>query len=136
MRVLLDANILFSASARGSPTSVVLAAILRHGVAVITTHVCEEARRNLAAQRASYLGECARLCALMELTTAFYTGTLPSVPDEDKPVLAGAIGARCTHLWTSDRRHFGSWYGRTVHGVRMVSSVQMANELIKLGWRP
>jgi hypothetical protein len=136
MRVFLDANILFSASATSSPTSRLTAAILACGVAVINAHVREEARRNLALKRPHQLGECDRLCARMELTTAFYTGALPPLPDEDKPVLASAVAAHCTHLWTSDRRHFGALYGTAVHGVQIVTSVQLASQLIARGWHP
>jgi hypothetical protein len=51
------------------------------------------------------------------------------IADRDKPILAGAIGAGCTHLWTSDRLHFGNLYGEVFHGVRIVSSIHMADEL-------
>ena len=37
--------------------------------------------------------------------------------DKDQPILAGAMGAGCSHLWTNDARHFGSFYGRTIDSV-------------------
>lgn len=136
MRVFLDANILFSAGTPHSPTNTVLHAVLAHSTALVNAHVCEEAQRNLAVKRPALLGEYQRVCGLLELTSAFYTGPLPDVPDQDKPVLAGAIGARCSPLWTSDRRHFGVWYGTSIHGVRVVNSGQMADVLIECGWQP
>lgn len=48
------------------------------------------------------------------------------IAEKDKPILAGAIGAGCDRLWTSDRLHFGPFYGRTVHGVTIVSSLHLA----------
>jgi len=136
MRVFFDANVLFSASAKGSPTSRLTAAVLQFGVAVVNAHVLDEARRNLAAKRAGQLGEFERLCALLELTSAFYTGVLPALPVEDQPVLAGAVGARSTQLWTSDQRHFGPLYGTAFHGVQIVTSVQLADLLLARGWQP
>ena len=58
------------------------------------------------------------------------------LPDKDTPVLAGAAGAECTHLWTSDQRHFGRYYGTDLLGVRVVSSIGLADELLAAGWRP
>jgi len=133
MRVFLDANVLFSASAKGSATGMLAAAVIQTGTAIVNAHVLDEARRNLAAKRAGQLGEFERLCALLELTTAFYAGALPPLPAEDQPVLAGAVGARCTHLLTSDRCHFGALYGTTFHGVQIVTSMQLADQLAARG---
>jgi hypothetical protein len=44
---------------------------------------------------------------------------------KDKPILAGAAGAGCTHLWTGDKAHFGMFFGKKICGVTVVSSIQL-----------
>jgi hypothetical protein len=49
---------------------------------------------------------------------------LPSgitLPEKDAPILLTAIEAQATHLVTGDVRHFGSYFGKTVHGVLVVT---------------
>jgi len=58
------------------------------------------------------------------------------MPDKDQLIIAGAMGAGCSHLWTNDARHFGSFYGRTIGRVRVVSSIMLAEELMDRGWSP
>ncbi|MCL1919839.1 MAG: hypothetical protein FWG50_01985 [Kiritimatiellaeota bacterium] len=50
--------------------------------------------------------------------------------EKDIPILAGAIGARCTHLWTGDKAHFGKFYGRKICGVTVVSGIQLVKLII------
>lgn len=129
MRVFLDANILFSASDESSATRQLLDEVLRHGKALTSPHVMEEARRNLERKRAHVLLGLSRLGRCVTVTHAFRLPADVPLPEKDKPVLAGAVGSRCTHLWTSDRLHFGSLYGKVVHGVRVVSSLMLAEDL-------
>jgi len=127
VKVFLDANILFSASDEKSATRKLLDTLSRCGKPVTSPHAWEEARRNLDQKRPHLLPGLERL--VVTITHAF---TLPpdvEVADKDKPILAGAIGAGCTHLWTSDRLHFGNLYGTTVHGVAIVSSIQLADAI-------
>ena len=51
-----------------------------------------------------------------------------------KVFLDAAIAGRCTHLVTGDRTHFGALYGRTIHGVTIVSPRQFVEELRDRGW--
>jgi hypothetical protein len=62
-------------------------------------------------------------------THAFLLPADVGLEEKDKPILAGAVGATCTHLWTSDRTHFGSLYGKTIDGVKIVSSLMLADEV-------
>ncbi len=71
----------------------------------------------------------AALAKRMGDSRAFHLPADVELVEKDKPILAGAIGAGCTHLWTSDRLHFGPFYGTVVHGVRIVSSIQQADTL-------
>lgn len=38
------------------------------------------------------------------------------LPAKDAPILAAAIDARCHHLVTGDRTHFGALFGRRLRG--------------------
>lgn len=129
MKVFLDANILFSASDETSATRRLLGLVSRHGQVVTSPHAWEEARRNLEAKRPHLLPGLDAFRPHVLLTHAFSLPPDLKVAEKDKPILAGAIGAGCTHLWTSDRLHFGALYGTTVHGVAVVSSLQLADAL-------
>ena len=58
------------------------------------------------------------------------------LPSEDLPILAAAVASGCTHLWTGDRRHFGTWYGRQLRGLTVVSATMLADRLVEQGWNP
>lgn len=129
MRVFLDANILFSAADPESATRRLLERLCRRADAVTGPHAVEEARRNLALKRPQFVTSFGRLLERLEITHAFEQNLDVRLPDEDMPILAGAVGSGCTHLWTSDRRHFGRLYGRSVRGCLSVSSVMLADLL-------
>ena len=129
MKVFLDANILFSASDEQSATRRLLDALSRRGKVVTSPHAWEEARRNLERKRPQLLPGLERLRRAVAITHAFALPPDIQVAEKDKPILAGAVGAVCTHLWTSDRVHFSALYGTRVHGVAIVSSIQLADEL-------
>ena len=129
MKVFLDANVLFSASDAKSATRQLLDQLSGRGSAVTSPHAWEEARRNLALKRPHLLPGLERLLRTVAITHAFRLSADVQVAEKDKPILAGAIGAGCTHLWTSDRLHFGALYGTTLHGVAIVSSIQLADAL-------
>lgn len=129
MKVFLDANILFSASHADSATRGLLNNLLTRGSAVTSPHAWEEARRNLERKRFHLLAGFEALRDVVAISRAFHLPADVDLVEKDKPILAGAIGAGCTHLWTSDRLHFGPFYGTVVHGVRIVSSIQLADAL-------
>lgn len=131
MKVFLDANILFSASDEKTATRRLLGRVSRGGQLVTSPHAWEEARRNLNRKRPNLLEGLDKLRSVVTLTHAFNLPSGLHVAEKDKPILAGAIGAACTHLWTSDRLHFGDLYGTTLHGVLIVSSIQLVDELPK-----
>jgi len=131
LKVFLDANILFSASDEKSATRRLLALLSRRAEPVTSPHAWEEARRNLDRKRPHLLAGLEGLRGVVTLSHAFKLPPAMEVAEKDKPILAGAVGAACTHLWTSDRLHFGALYGTTVHGVRIVSSIQLADELLQ-----
>lgn len=134
MRVFLDANILFSASAKDSATRRLLDSAFEHAEILTSPHAVEEARRNLEAKRPDQVRELRKLQRRVTVTHAFARIRSTDLPDQDVPIVAGAVGAQCTHLWTSDKRHFGRFYGKKFYGVQVVSSIMLANELMKQGW--
>ena len=129
MKVFLDANILFSASDGKSATRHLLDRLACRNELATSPHAWEEARRNLDRKRPHLLPGLESLRPTVAITHAFQLPADVEVTEKDKPILAGAIGAACSHLWTSDRLHFGSLYGTTLHGVITVSSIQLADEL-------
>lgn len=131
IRVFLDANVLFSAADGNSATRVLLDCIIATGEAVASPIIVEEARRNLTAKRPALIPGLERLLQKIEISLRLADSTSIEglVPAHDLHVLAGAIGARCTHLWTGDKRHFGSLYGRVIGGALIVSAIMLANEL-------
>jgi uncharacterized protein len=134
MRVFLDANIVFSAAAPTSPTRVLLDAVLRHAQGVTNEHAWEEARRNVVRKRPQFVDELPALRSRLEFTSQFRAVALPTLPEKDQPIIGGAVASRCSHLWTGDKRHFGSWYGRSVHGTRIVPGSMLADEVAANGW--
>ena len=132
MRVFLDANILFSASDENSATRTLLNRVARHGQVVTSPHAWEEARRNLEAKRPHLLSGLGELKSHVSITHGFRLPDSVSVEEKDQPILGGAVGAKCTHLWTGDRTHFGIFYGKLVFGVKVVSSIMLADEIAEI----
>lgn len=137
MRIFLDANILFSASLDGSATQLLLDVALKYSNECITCpHALDEAKRNIETKRPQQSSGLKKIIESISVSNAFYTDLSINLPQQDVPILAGAIGSKCTHLWTSDKKHFGVFYGKSIHGVQIVSSLLLADILIDLGWRP
>ena len=134
MRVFLDANILFSAAMPDSLTRELLDVVLRHAKAITNQHAWEEARRNIEHKRPHLAGAFNALKPRIKFTDEFKEIIKPVLPDKDRPIIGGAVGSRCTHLWTGDKRHFGSLYGHTVQSVKIVSGVMLADEIMDKGW--
>lgn len=114
-----------------------LDAALKYADECITCpHALEEAKRNIEAKRPQQSSGLEKILQCISVSNAFYIDLSINLPQQDIPILAGAIGAQCTHLWTSDKKHFGALYGKSIHGVRIVSSLLLADMLIDSGWRP
>ena len=89
----------------------------------------EEARRNLERKRPHLLEGLESLRAAAGISKMIAAIEPVDLAEKDQPILGGAVGSACTHLWTSDRLHFGDLYARTVQGVCVVSSIQIADLL-------
>lgn len=141
MRVLLDANILFSASKSDGAIRRLLELLIEGGHELwVDAFVIEEARRNLAAKFPEAVG---RLESVLGKAQRLPTSARPALPAEvatvlaekDRPVLAAAIRADCDALMTGDRTHFGSLYGKTVSGVSVHSPSSLAASVFDSGSR-
>ena len=126
MKVFLDANVLFSASNLKSKTAILLAELIRKNhEAVTSVYAWGEVVRNVNTKCPQWLGSLQRFREHIDIIETFSIPLNVECAEKDKPILAGAICAHCTHLWTSDKAHLGKFYGQTIHGVTVVSSVQM-----------
>jgi len=126
-RVFLDANVLFSAAS--TPDSGLRALWSLAGVDLVTSEFApEEARRNLLVHQPGSIAALDELSARVSVTSGIPAkSVLPrgiAIADKDRPILAAAVAALCTHLLTGDTRHFGSLYGRKVQGVLIVTPAQ------------
>jgi hypothetical protein len=135
VRIFLDANILFSASDAASATRMLFDAVRSYADLFTNPHAWEEAHRNLILKRPKHAPGLKDLHRHLILSHSFRPVEAAGLPDFDIPIIAGAVGSGCSHLWTSDKRHFGKWYGKELNGVNVVSSVLLADILMKKGWR-
>ncbi len=118
-RLFLDANVLFSAAYR--PNAGIRRLWKLSGPRLVTSaFTAEEARRNLT--EPDQKEALARLLEYLEVTQQPpVTDKIreSGLPEKDLPVLAAAVGARATHLITGDHRHFGSFFGEHLQGVKV-----------------
>jgi predicted nucleic acid-binding protein len=134
-RVFLDANILFSAAYRSDSRLRVLFELAAAGRMrlVASRFAHEEARRNLAAKRPAALADLDTLLAQVEIVREGGPSEVAAasmLPAKDAPILAAAIAARCDWLVTGDAQHFGSLFGKQVHGVRVTTPAEMLRALL------
>jgi len=105
-------------------------------VAITNHHAREEAYRNLLLKRPDQVSGLNELLKYFTVSNMFKNMVLHELPEQDIPIICGAVGSECTYLWTGDKRHFGKWYGKKLNGVAVVSSAMLADILIGMGWKP
>ena len=95
---------------------------LEHVALVTSAFAIAEAERNLddsAARPRLY-----RLIHRIEIVDEPEAGARPpagvTLPSKDVPILLAAIAARCTHLVTGDRKHFGPYFDKSIQGVHVM----------------
>jgi predicted nucleic acid-binding protein len=136
MKIFLDANILFSAAKSDGAVRQLVALLRESGhTCCVDDYVIEEARRNLATKYPDGLVALEKLLrrmarASVQPPSAALEASL-RLPAKDRPVLAAAIRLGCDALVTGDRTHFGTWYGRTIHGVTIHSPRSLAEALLR-----
>ena len=133
MRVFLDANILFSAAKPKSRTRAFIAVLSKHGEFITNAYAVEEARRNLGLKQPALVSELDALTAKFEMVATLIADLHIDLAEKDVPILGGAIAGNATHLLTGDERDFGTYFGKTIQGVKIVSPRLLADELVREG---
>ncbi|SRR6266403_1652881 len=117
-RLFLDANVLLSAAYRPG-AGLLRFWNLKRVVLCSSRYALEEARINFKEEdQRKRLTELAR-------SVEFSDGVLHKLPagiilpDKDLPILHAAMEASATHLISGDVRHFGSYFGKTIAGIRI-----------------
>jgi hypothetical protein len=126
MRVLLDANVLFSASNKGSNIARLVRLTISRETAVTNDVAIEEARRNLALKRPGWLGSFEAILEGVERVPSVVFELPVALAAKDVPLLCAAIQGRCKLFVTGDRRDFGHLYGQTISSVEVVSLLRLA----------
>lgn len=130
MKIFLDANILFLAGDETSATRKLIDLVAGRGQLITNTHAWVEATRNLTASRRLHVPGLLTLKPRLAFARdAFLMSDEARQLSCDGPVMAGAIATKCSHLWTSDRVHFDEFFGKTLEGVKIVSSLMLAQEI-------
>ncbi len=129
MRGFLDANILFSAALSHSRMRAFLDVLLDHADCLTNDYAIEEARRNLAAKHPDRVKALERLAKQCEVVPQLEADLEVELPLKDAPILGGAIAGQATHLLTGDERDLGTFWGKTIQGVKVVSPRMLAEEL-------
>jgi len=124
-RLFLDANVLFSAAYRAD-AGVARLWQLPNAVLLTSKYAVEEAHRNLRDH-----DQVERLNRLLESVASTPASSLDpnlrgdiQLPEKDWPILAGALGARATHLITGDVRDLGRYFGQHLLGILVVPPSQ------------
>jgi len=90
-------------------------------------YAIEEARRNLALDRAPALARLEQLTAALTIVKLPQMPKLPlnvRIDSKDRPILLAAIRGKADYLLTGDGRHFGHLYGRRIEGVTVLRPAQ------------
>jgi uncharacterized protein len=137
VRIFLDANILFSAALSAGAMRRLIRDLQAAGHALVADgFVWEEARRNLMLKNSAAVAELHVLVSLLELHTGLAgrmdvsDPEVPGLPEKDRPVVSAAAGLGCTALITVDRRYFGAFFGHAPRGIRILSPMMAAEELL------
>lgn len=130
MRVFVDANVLFSASRRGSAIARMLRLALEKSELVTSELASAEARKNLVLKRPDWLGEFEVLLGEMELVPSALFELPVELVDKDVPILCAAIRAGCGYLVTGDQRDFGHLFDQKVQGVTVITPLRLAEMLV------
>ncbi len=129
MKVFFDACVLFSASKRGSLMQGLALAVLSKAKGVTNVHAVREAERNLLQKCPSWMDDFRLLTGRIPLVHQAVRVEGVDLPEKDWPILGGAIASGCTHLLTSDKRHFHKLFNSPIHGVRVVLPRTLASLL-------
>lgn len=137
MNLFLDANVLFAAAYNPRGLCMALFRLAEAGNCQLCSSpfAVDEARRNLA--RKSEVSPAAadalfgQIVLVPEPASEWLRAAgAVGLPDKDVPILAAAAAANCELLVTGDRRHFGTLYGETVCGVRILTPSEAFDRVV------
>ena len=138
MRIFIDANVLFSAchSLKGRSLALFRLAEIGRCSLCASSHVVEEARRNLANKTDAQMNEYSGLVELLERTSEAPLKLVKWAAEHDlgandAPVLAAAVVSRADFLVTGDRTHFDGIFGRELGGVTVVTLCEALRRLLE-----
>jgi predicted nucleic acid-binding protein len=136
VKVFLDANILFSAAAPKSNIAKLIDLVQEHGQCVTSPYAVEEARKNLQSKQFGSLEIFELLLTTVTVSNKLVLDLPVKIKSKDIPILGSAIAQQCTYLLTGDKRDFGSFFGKKVAGVMVVSPKLLAEDLVTKGFLP
>ena len=109
-RLLLDANVLFTAAHNPSGKAALIIDLGAQGYweVVTSSYAIEEARRNLSVKFPDYLKRFEILATRVTRVPSRSGRNCPvPLPEKDRPILEVAIQCKATHLLTGDIKDFG-----------------------------
>lgn len=130
MRVFLDANVIFSASNKGSNVERLVALIIERGAAITSDLALEEARRNILAKRPDWAESFKTIPLRIEQVSSVSFPLGVPLAEKDVPLLCSAIHGKCDYFVTGDKRDFGHLFNTTVSGVRVITLLGMAEIIL------
>jgi uncharacterized protein len=130
MRVFLDANILFSASLDASRLAEFIELLQFHAECLYSAYAFDEAKRNLNHKFPSRVPALEKMIRSMTQVPDAQGLVGIKIRGKDEPILTTAIAAQATHLLTGDKRDFGTHFGQTIHGTKVVTPAMLAEEMI------
>lgn len=129
MKLLLDANILFSASYTESNLYRLLQFLKTKTTLITSDYAHIEAQRNLHAKRTQWLQGFSEVMEEIEVVHGL-DGPVPvKINDKDRPILTTAIKHRCDILLTGDKRDFGHLYGQKVEQTTVLPPLMLSDVL-------
>lgn len=126
MRIFLDANVLFSASAPGSAISRLVAVAIQCSTVFTSDIACSEARKNLALKRPAWSESFENLIESIDVLASSVFALPVTLDAKDLPLLCASIRARCHYFVTGDLKDFGHLFDTTVQGTTVITPLRLA----------
>ena len=130
--VFLDANILFSASLTHTNMHSYFRALIHKATLITSERVYGEVERNILKKYPQSFAELARVMEQISLVAdAGNEAEFAMIYAKDRHVIAAAVKAKADYLLTGDVKDFGTFFGKKLSGVMVMSPVMLAMEFDK-----
>ena len=110
MKLFLDANVLFTAAHNPTGKSAFVIELSKEEYWKVVTcqFAIDEAERNLQLKFPDTIPAFKKLLRTIQIVATSVEGEIPfSLPEKDRPIFLSARRAKCSHLLTGDKKHFG-----------------------------